>query len=420
MTSLFFIFILSSFFWTGPVLCETKASLSQAQIKALRVELKKRPHLAISPSDNRWMRIQRWMNSENKNDILKAIPPLKEKTRSSLSSEKAQAHLFLGQVFLKVQDYEKSISAFEESLKWAPYNRYLRVLLTLAQIHISKENFKKAEERMNEWQALSDRKKPGAHVLKASIHYSKKNHEKALSEILQAVSLSKKPSKMWLDMAVSLSIRLDKKVQAKQLLQQLVALYPSSSRHWRQLSGLEFKSHFPSSLAYLQLAHKAKAFKEESHFKQLISLLSSGGIPYPAAQILKKSIEDGLMKGSQKNYELLGDLWMQSRETNRALSAYKTSAEKKSQSPDILIKLGGVYYSLRNFKEAVLNMEKGLKRGESERVNKEDVYMKIGLSHYRLKNYEKAIAAFRKAEELQGRQEIPAMQWIRQAQKFLE
>ncbi len=417
--SLFFVFI--SVF---PTLSQAK-NLSTQELQELKDKLQRRSAYSMSKRMNRkFRRIHTWMMSDKKENSDKARQSLREIVDSSNThpSEKSKALLLLGDIYSMDENYEQAIKYFEQALEGAhiSYYEYLKYLLTLAHRYMGLENYDKAQYYVQQWFALADKDRPEAHAMLSFIYYQKNQKKSALTEIEKAISMSETPRKLWLSFAATLYIEFEKYAIAEETLHRLLALYPSSQVHWRQMSSILLnysKKNSSDALATYQLAHKARPLDQEGSITELLRLLLDQGIPYRAAQNWEKAIKEKKIKDSSKNYEVLGDSWMRAEEKDKALSAYKTAAEK-SDKGTIWLKLGLIYLDDGKWRLSIDNMKKAL----SIRKDVEDVdavYIRIGYAYYNLGQYQQALNAFKSAEKIRGEFEISARQQSRKMKEFL-
>lgn len=400
---------------------QESAHIDLSELKKLKSKLKKRRIALLSPHSNKkFSRIYKLMRK--KDSTKKAISLLKKIIASpgSPSSEKLQALRDLGIAYSGLNNYKKAIFYFEKSLS-SPvvhFDQYMALLINVSQIYLADNNVTKAREYLNRWFNMTDRKKAQPYVLMSFVHYMEGDKNKALEKILRAINMTKKPDKRWLTFASSLYLQFKNYKKAEALLSRSLVLYPASTWHWKTLSLAQFENNKrKETLASFQLADKVQPLSKEAGVIHLVRLFLDQDLPYQAGQVLKKAIKEKKIKANQKNYEILGDCWMNAEEIEQALLAYKEASKKTKDDGSIWVKLGLTYFNQGNWSQAAKSMEKGVEMGKVNRLD--EVYMQIGLSYYRLKKYTSAIYAFEKAEELEGNYEITARKWIRQAQTFL-
>jgi len=405
-------------------------ALSQSQetaqdLKSLKTHLQRRStHLMSKRMSRRFRRIHTWMTSSNKENVDRARQSLKEIADASdvHPSERAKALLLLGEVYSTDNDYTQAIQYYERALQGVhiSYYEYLKNLLTLAHLYITWEKYDKAQSYIQKWMALKDKDRPEAYAMLATVHYQKGKKRSALKEMEKAISMSETPRKLWLSFVAVLYVEFKRYKNAEQTLHRLLALYPSSQPHWRQMSSVFLNSseqRSSSALATYQLAHKVRPLDTEGGITELIRLLLDQGVPYTAAQHWEKAILEKKVKGSSKNYEILGDSWMRAEEKTRALQAYKVAADK-SDKGRIWLKLGIIYFNDGKWKLSIDSMKKALSK-EPDIEDADSIYLRIGYAYYNMDQYQQAYDAYKSAEKIRGDYEISARQQSRQIKKLL-
>ena len=394
--------------------------------EVLKDNLKNRSAVLMSKAMNRKIsRVHRLMGRQNEESLKKAQSILTAITKSSsLDYEKAEAYRLLGISFLYQKNFNSAALFFKQSigLNTLSYQQYLNTILTLAQIYLNLKDSQskvRAQNYLREWFALADKPQPKSHALMGYIYYMQKNKKKALEEIQTAISLSKRPKKEWLGVAVNIHLELKDFKSAQNLLHRLLTLYPASQPHWRQVSNVFFNTDdFQKALASYQLAHKVKPFKKVGPLKELSNFLNMQGIPYKAAKNWDQALKDKKVPETFKHYEYLGDLWSKSEEIERAIDAYNKAILMPEKKPIVYMKLSSLYFLQQKWRKGVEVLEKSLSMSE-DIENKDDLYVQMGFAYYYLKKYQKSLDNFYKAEKIRGNSEIIARQWIRQVKQYL-
>ncbi|MDE0150976.1 MAG: tetratricopeptide repeat protein [Bdellovibrionales bacterium] len=414
------IYIFISFF---TVLSQSQDIAQDLQTLKKRLQ-RKSTHSMSKRVSRKFRRIHTWMMSAKKENVDRARKSLKEIIDASNShpSEQAKALLLLGEIYSLNNNYTQAVQSYEQALQGehVSYYEYLKYLLTLAHRYMALENYDKAQSYVQKWMALKDKDRPTAYALLAFIYYQKGKKKEALAEIERAINMSETPRKLWLGFSASLYMEFKRYDTAEQTLHRLLALYPSSQMHWRQVSAVFLnspKQKSSSALAAYQLAHKVRPLDTEGGSAELIRLLLDQGIPYTAAKHWEKAIQEEKVKGSSKNYEILGDSWMRAEEKDKALQAYKKAAEK-SDKGTLWLKLGVIYLSDGKWKSSIDSMKKALSK-EPDIEDADAIYIRMGFAYYNLGQYQEALDAYKSAEKIRGDYEIQARQQSREMKKFL-
>ena len=293
------------------------------------------------------------------------------KSTENRPGEKARVFQALGFAHGQKQNYKKARRFFYQSIGMnvLDYSSTLTSLYNLAQMDVTLENYVEALKSIDLWLSLADEPSPEAYILKASILAQEKKYKKALNLINKALALAP-PRESWLAFAVAMNYELKKYFEAMVLLEKLVAQYPEKKKYWKQLVGVYLQlDKNQKALATIELAYKAQYLEKDSEFRNLVTLLIYGGIPLKAAQLLQKFLKQGLVKKTQKNYEILGDAWFEAEEIPQALQAYKESA-KRARDGRIFAKQGRIYLEQEKWSLADKYLTQGLTKGKVKKPSK--------------------------------------------------
>ena len=118
-----------------------------------------------------------------------------------------------------------------------------------------------------------------------------KKYKQALKYVERAIRLSPSPQESWLKFVLSLYLRERNYKKARNILEQLVALYPLQKIYWKQLAGvyLHLKKN-KKALITLELADSMGFLDTQNDYVALAGLLINEGIPLKGAQILESKI----------------------------------------------------------------------------------------------------------------------------------
>ena len=387
----------------------TQADLS----KLNKAELKSRQTLLTSKATHR--RLSKAHDLMSKGKEAQAIEILNRllKRTEKRAYEKAQTMQALGFAHAQQEKYSKALEYLKGAidLEKLPYAPTLSILYTMAQLLTAQENYGEALQKINLWLALADEPRPHVYILKATLYAQQENFKEALKLVTKALSMGQKAKESWLSLAVTLHYREKNFKKARSLLETLTARYPERKKYWKQLAGVYLHlEENPKALATMELAHKGQALEKTTEMINLVGLLIHGGNPLKAAQLLEKALKEGKVKRTQRNYEILGDAWVQAEEMDQALKAYALSAQK-ARKGGIFAKQGRLYLEQEKWEEAEKYLSQGLAKGGLNRP--EHVHMALGVARFHLKKFEKAIKSFQSAQKISKKMAKQVHLWIR-------
>ena len=81
-------------------------------------------------------------------------------------------------------------------------------------------------------------------------------------------------------------------------------------------------------------------------------LYLNGDVPYKAAKVMDKGLNNESIEGKSKNWELTGNAWRQAQELDKAIPAMEKAAAK-SDKGELYARLGNVYLDNDEYKKAI-------------------------------------------------------------------
>ena len=138
-------------------------------------------------------------------------------------------------------------------------------------------------------------------------------------------------------------------------------------------------------------------------------------VPIKAAEILQAGMDEGSIEKTEKNYELLAQAYMRSREWAKAIAPL-TKAAEMSDEGRFYEQLAESYLQDEEWTKAEANLVKALDKGGLD--NEANSWLLLGISRTRIEKYEGAIKAFRKAGDDDDLAK-DAFRWIRSIERRL-
>ena len=152
-----------------------------------------------------------------------------------------------------------------------------------------------------------------------------------------------------------------------------------------------------NALAALSLGYKNNAISKAETLENLARLNLYLEIPYQAATLIEKNIQDGNIENSEKNLRLLLGAWTAAREFNKAIAVIDilapiTGEGKLYIQKAMLLNENGDWEGVKDATEKALYDE--------ELENKGDVFILRGMAETELGYYDQAIESFTQAMEI--------------------
>lgn len=325
--------------------------------------------------------------------------------------EKAVVRQTMAFIYISQNNYKAAIAAFEEALKLdaLPQQPYEQMLYNVAQLYFQDGQTDRTIQRMEAY--FAEAMTPpvaDAHILLASAYAERKRFADALPQVDTALSKVKEPKESWLQLKLALHYELKQFPQCAEVLLRLVSLVPAKEDYWKQLSSILFEiQKDKESLAVLALAERQGFLDTESELRNLANIYLLLNIPYKAAEILERGLEQKILKADEKILQLTGDAWTMAREYGKAEVVLKRAATL-SDSGETYYRLGQIFVEDERWKDALDALDKAQAKGV-KRMG--DAAYLEGVAAFQAGNRKRAIESLRKAQNYDASRNA-ASQWL--------
>ena len=370
---------------------------SLGNVSARKKELmNRRPGLVSKATNKKLTRAYQHMANNN---YVEAISLLKKSAESAGKNNFAKAKVTqtLAYAYAQSEKYDEALKAFNEVLKLdaLPMQPTLQSMFSLAQLLTMKERHKDALKIMGEWFQLTNKPTADAFVFAATLYHALDNQEQALKLVEKAISMTKSPKENWLVFAVSLHYQKKNYKVAEKYLYHLANLSSGKKVYWQQLAGaLINQGKEIDASVIMSLAYKLGLLNNESEIMNIVSLYLTTDMPYYAAKLLKKSLDDGKVKKSKRSYELLANAYATARETEKAIAPL-TKAAELSQDGKLFAYQGSLFLEQEQWTKALEAFDKAMQKGKLKKIG--PVHVGKGVALLQLGKQEEARAQLNKA-----------------------
>ncbi len=347
---------------------------------------------------------------KNKNDeALEKAKAMLERVGNDY--ERAIVRQTMAFIYISQNNYKAAIAGFEEALKLEalPQQPYEQMIYNVAQLYFQDGQTDKAIQKLEQYFREASVKPPSdAYILMASAYSDRKRFADALPYVEKAIAETKEPKESWLQLKLALHYELKQFAQCAETLIRLVSLIPAKEDYWKQLSSILFEiKKDKESLAVLALADRQGFLDTEGEIRNLANIYLLLDIPYKAAQILERGVNQKILKSDEKTLSLLGDAWTMARDYGKAEAALNKAATV-SDSGEISFRLGQIFVEDERWKEAL----EALSRAQSKGVKKmgEAAYLE-GIAAFQSGNRNRARDALRRAQKYEETRNS-AGQWL--------
>jgi len=377
----------------------------------------KREVIAKPLDEQTWKRLNDIYEDVGEENYDLAYEKLRDMVERARGSEYLRAIIqqLLGQVEWARENYDASLTAFEEAVKLdaLPNATHFSLMYQIAQLYYMKDRFDEALRSLDMWfcMAPADRVKASAHILKASIHAAKEEWAKVIPSVVTAIEMSDEPNESWYLLKLASHHELNDLNGARETLKDMLKIWTGKKAYWVQLSNVYFQQKKDDeALAVIALAHRKKLLNQQSDYMYLSNLYSFREVPYKAAAVLEEGIEKNIVEASEKHWKMVADAWFTAEELERALVAYEKAGQAAADG-EIDLRRGYILIDLERWEDArdalTLALEKG---GLNERKTGE-AHLMVGMAEFNLGNLDDASAAWGRASRFEKSKKA-AEQWM--------
>jgi len=335
-------------------------------------------------------KVQKFLDVNNTKEAQETLEALENSSKVRKKLDKAYIRFYFGYFYTLNNDLKKASHYFNEALKYkalAP-EQTISAYLNLVQIYMSLELYTDALDNLDKLIDNSKIVNPMFYINKANIYMIITQYDDVIKNIDLAINLEHKTKEDWLKMKYYSYYMLKDYKMAIKVLESLLKIDADSKEYWLQLSSLySLTNNISLSLASLDVPRIVKLQLSQAELMQLVSMLRYSEMPFKAAKILENHM-------SNKNLNLLGDLYYEAKEYDKAIFWYIKSAQM-SNNFKIYFKIAQIYLTMHNYAQAIKNINLSIDKNSNEDNDKK--YLYLGKAYYETDDIVLAKIAFKKA-----------------------
>jgi tetratricopeptide (TPR) repeat protein len=294
-------------------------------------------------------------------------------------------------------DQKPAIASLREalSIEVLPRQATTRALYLLARLQLARSDAEGAVTSLERLLRLDPGAGPDAHALAGIAYGHAGRHADAAVELERAIAAAEDPEEGWFLHLLRSHRELGRPERVVALLEELIDRYPGRNRYWLQL-GLAYRAlgDDRKGLAAMELAHRLGAIDDEPGLLDLVRLCLFLRVPSRAARVLASALESGLVAGTGDNWGLLGEAWLQSGETARALAAMERAAAV-AEDGRLHLRRAEILAQALRWDACLAAIEAALHGGALRSPG--EAHLLAGLAHRSLGDPEEAMRAFDRA-----------------------
>jgi len=369
-----------------------------------------------------WKQLNRVYEQVGEKQYDEAYTALQKMLARASRDEYLQAILnqALAQVEWSRENFDAALRYFEKAVQLdaLPDLAHFSLMYQIAQLYFMKDRYQDALDRLELWFCKSPPENITAEawVLKAAILARQGNYLETLKAIDVAISMSENPKEQWYQLKLAAHYELEQYPQAAETLETIISHWPDRKVYWIQLSQIYYKlKQEEKALAIMALAYRRNMLDKRSDITYLSSLYSNANVPYKAAEVLEKGINNGVVESTENYWTATADSWYAAEELEKALSAYE-KAGKASDDGAIDLRRGYILIDLERWPDALATLNSALKKGGLDDRKTGEAHLLRGMAQFNLGNFDAASSDWGKARR-NSRTKDAAQQWINHLQE---
>jgi len=329
--------------------------------------------------------------------------------------ERAKVYQIEGLLHYSNGDLDKTVESFQKSVDQGilTLDEEAKLRFNIAQLLAGLYRWDDAMEALYEWFRWSEEEDPLAYYLLGIANFQLGNFDLAIVNTQKALEVADAPKESWLQLLAALWVQRQNYRMAAPIFEKLITLFPKKN-YWVQLAliygALE---KYPSQLSIQQIAYEQGFLTEDKELRRLARAYLFAELPYPAAKVLQKGINEGSIETETDSLQLLANSWIAAREFERSMPPLMQAAEI-SEDGNLFVRLGQVHLQREEWTEAAEQFEKAIDRGGLDRPG--SAHLLLGIAYYNASRTFKAKSTFIQAARFDKTKE-QAEQWIDHIEK---
>ena len=330
------------------------------------------------------------------------------------SYERAVVLQTLGYLYSETEEYKLAAEQFEDALALnaLPEDVTHNLRYNLAQLLISDGAYQKGIDLLTQWLNKESQANSSAYVLLATAYYQINQFTNAVEAIRTAIQRDNSPKENWYRLQLSAHMEMQQYNQAINVLEILIERFPINKTYWDQLAALYAQQDKRLTSLAVQMLAKRLNLGDKDTVLRLANMYRYLNIPYKSAQLLQKSMDDGVIERNFKNLESLADSWLAARENENATQVL-ARMQSMDSSGETDLKLARVFISMEQWDEAAGPLQQSLEK--LPEAKRGQAWMLSGMVNYHLGNIQQSEQHLNRAlayTEVRNQ----ASQWLRHLQ----
>jgi tetratricopeptide (TPR) repeat protein len=327
--------------------------------------------------------------------------------------DKAVVLKFMGFAYYGLDRPDDAMAKIKEALDLHALDEaeQTRLEFNLAQLYMQADRNQEARQLLESWLARTTEVNQQQHYTLAVVYHRLEEKDKALEHALLSLEGPETPKEGWLQLAQAIYLERDDYANAARVVERMAALYPKKN-HWVQLTALYAQlDRDEEALAVLQIAYHGGLLDQDKELRRLGRACMNQEIPYVAAQIFQKGLEQKTIEADSEAWELLANSLIFAREVPKAIEPMKRAAEAWKNG-DLYLRLAYLLVEQEDWEAAADALSKAFAKADLSPKRQGSAQLLLGMTRFNLKQIDGAEIAFRRAREFADQRDA-ADQWLK-------
>lgn len=333
--------------------------------------------------------------------------------------EKAQVYYMLGSISFQQGNSAEALNNFKQVLKAEgemPELLYKRTLKTLAQLSLIQEALPEAKTYALKLIALNqDKPLAEDYSLLAQVNYRLEDYPATVDSVNTSLAITKqknkKPKENVLLLLNSAYFEMKSFNEMIPTLEQIIKLYPKPMYVLYLASIYGQIDRFDKQTVLMESLYENGDLKRGIQVINLANLYLSEKVPYKAAVILAKAMDDKVIDKDIHNLEMLSQAWMLAGDNQKSIKALALAA-KQSKDGVLYFKKAYLHYNLGEWQQAEKSVFLAFDKGLDKDKDIGEAWLLVGMVRFYQHHFDKAIMACEKAVAISSSREL-GLSWIK-------
>jgi tetratricopeptide (TPR) repeat protein len=186
----------------------------------------------------------------------------------------------------------------------------------------------------------------------ALAYFRQDENELALPPARRAVESTNRPKEAWMQLLLALYLEGESYSEAVAVLERILVRFPKKD-YWLQLAAIYGRlGDEDRNLAVTELAYTQGFLTQDSELRNLARLYLHHEIPYSAARVLERGLNEKRVGADADVLKLLAQSWLSAREYERAKEPLARAARLANEG-DLFLRLAQLHIQCEEWPEAI-------------------------------------------------------------------